>query len=284
MSDENGVPAARFELVWLTGSSADPTDRRLGLVKHSDPEAHAHPETPPLVVDFLTPRLRARVSRSRLRSEMLIRALDLDGQQLSNNSQPVVWDTTAGLGTDCFLIAAAGADVIAFEREPFLVSLVQDAFDRVNRHGALLLNARLVNMSFPTDRLGLQSLVERFGAPDRIYFDPMFAAAATRSKSLPKKGIQVLRELTQSESIEGLKGRLGDLVRSLSSLLPNNRVHIIVKQPMISKSSASNIFSEVSAAGSPIGHLVSLRQVKGKLVQFDILVLRPRSDSNARAR
>ena len=59
---------------------------------------------------------------------------DSDEDDEEETSLPLLWDLTAGLGTDSFLLAQAGWRVEMFERSPVVAALVQVYTNRVLLH------------------------------------------------------------------------------------------------------------------------------------------------------
>lgn len=49
----------------------------------------------------------------------------VDGRHDEEVETPILWDLTAGLGTDAFLLASAGWTVKMFERSPVVAALLQ---------------------------------------------------------------------------------------------------------------------------------------------------------------
>ena len=107
--------------------------------------------------------------------------------------RPTVVDATAGLGTDSFLFAAIGCDVLSIEKNPIVFALLQDGVLRFARQGAL--EAEI------TARISLQQadFLESAKTIDRaqvVYLDPMFPAKNKAAKA--KKGMSYLQELIGS--------------------------------------------------------------------------------------
>jgi 16S rRNA (guanine1516-N2)-methyltransferase len=115
-----------------------------------------------------------------IKKEPLAKALSIKGP-----SKTHVWDLTCGSGKDSILLLKFGAKVTAFERNPSVA--------------ALLLMAKL---KFRSDSLSIHfgSAVNLFEAlksdlPDVIYYDPMYPEEGKKKSSLPRKEMQVFREL-----------------------------------------------------------------------------------------
>lgn len=74
-------------------------------------------------IDFSSTRIKRRIQPNNLYGEYLVRAVLGRKKQRELN----VWDLTAGMGVDGFLLAAAGCQVTMFERIPMLTILLQHA-------------------------------------------------------------------------------------------------------------------------------------------------------------
>lgn len=137
-----------------------------------------------LRVDFNSPALRRRAA-DRLRQQDLIKAIGVKG-----GSRPVVLDATAGLGSDAFLIAAAGCQVWMMERSAVVHALLADGLRRGVQPGSAVADivARMhlewgdvLDVALTRDRV------------DVVYLDPMFPAERKSARS--GKGMYLLQAL-----------------------------------------------------------------------------------------
>lgn len=163
-------------LAWLPSADADTRfvlarDMR-GRLSLSD---RSQPKASPLQVDFgdgeLTRRIRAG------RQQALARACGL-----SARGKLRILDATAGLGRDAFCLAALGAQVTMFERNPLLHLMLEEALARLP--AALSANISLM----PDD-----SIEAVWPAVDTIYLDPMFPS--TGKRAAPGLEMQYLQAL-----------------------------------------------------------------------------------------
>lgn len=154
------------------------TDARLEL-------REAGQKTGPVYVDFVAGRTAARGQRSGLAGDPLVRAIG------RKTGSWVVWDVTAGLGRDAFLLACSGCRVTMVERSPVCAALLADGLARAAREAraAGLLADRLTLLEGDA-RLLLAGLAEP-ARPDAIYIDPMFPHRA--KTALSKKEMRLLR-------------------------------------------------------------------------------------------
>jgi 16S rRNA (guanine1516-N2)-methyltransferase len=150
-----GAVPARFELRWTADG--------LGVRPASGPDAGAEPWT----VDL---------ARRRLGAEEVVRAVR--GRERAAGLRVV--DATAGLGGDAGALARAGMRVVAIERDPLLVALLEDALERwrgVDPEAAARLELRRGDARdvLPSVR----------PPPDVVLLDPMFPAARGGAKRRP---------------------------------------------------------------------------------------------------
>ena len=168
-------------------------------------------------IDFLAKSYTSRISRAK--QELLVKAIgglnirDISHKHSNGNENGhqdyVVWDLTAGLGRDAFVMAAAGCRVHMFEKNPVLYALLYDGLQRLRRSD----NSRIRIIA---DRLQLYHLDSMTAlnpicdflsreSPSAIYLDPMYSSPeSVRRKSKPKKETQILQRLTHLEHRQNL--------------------------------------------------------------------------------
>jgi 16S rRNA (guanine1516-N2)-methyltransferase len=135
--------------------------------------------------------LERRASDSLFRQN-LIRALGL-----TKGRRPQILDATAGLGSDSFLIAAAGSDVVLFERNSIVYELLRDGLMRYaalgTRENEKIKRMRLFKKDFLDTDAGQLS-------PEVVYLDPMFPRS--KKNTLSKKPLNYLQKLLIEENDE----------------------------------------------------------------------------------
>jgi hypothetical protein len=141
----------------------------------------------PFFIDFEASLIRRAAT---VTSELVVKAM---GKSPAAGS--LVWDLTAGLGRDAFLLAASGYSVRMYERNVILHSLLSDALDRLSKSESsssaaiskrMFLNGLMdssIESDLPLDR------------PDLVYLDPMYPSGTVGRKSAVKKETQMLRRL-----------------------------------------------------------------------------------------
>jgi Putative SAM-dependent methyltransferase len=107
-----------------------------------------------------------------------------------------VFDITAGLGGDAYRLAVAGYRVRAWERHPAVFALLTSAWGTSVARGRI--PAEIVErISFKWGDAS-EALDDLRGSTLGAYFDPMYPAPR-RSSALPKRRIQVLRDLLSTD-------------------------------------------------------------------------------------
>lgn len=123
----------------------------------------------PLHLDFELLSYRQRLLRGGRSKEPVARAV-MQGLQPRQGERLAVFDATAGLGRESMILAHAGAQVYAFERQLPIWMILCDALNRA---------ARSRFFPFPLPQLQPLGTIKDFAAygltaPDVIYYDPMF--------------------------------------------------------------------------------------------------------------
>lgn len=142
-----------------------------------------------------------------------------------SGTYPRVWDLTAGLGQDAFILAKHGCDVTLVERHPLIHCLLADGLDRARRRaeeGDQQLHDILGRMTLlAADSLELLStLAEDHQQPDVIYIDTMFPERQKSAKV--NKGMQLFQQVVGEDPD-------GDQLLSLA--LQRARYRVAVKRP-----------------------------------------------------
>ena len=163
--------------------------------------------------DSLLPRVRP----DRLSGELLVKASRIKGL-----TAPRVFDATAGLGEDSFLLAAAGFEVTLCECNPVIAALLEDAFARAEQDERTAAIASRMHLAKDDSIALLYRIAASDGepGPDVVYLDPMFPA---RQKSAAvKKKFQLLHHLERPCANEG------ELMEAALAVRPRK---IVVKRP-----------------------------------------------------
>ena len=202
-----------------------------------------------LRVDFA--ELLPRVRQDRLGHELLVRAARVKGVE-----HPVVWDATAGLGEDSFLLAAAGFEVELYERDARVAALLRDGLERAAAEPELAEIVCRMHLHEGDSIAALEQLAAGVGSsatagivrPDVVYLDPMFPA---RSKSAAvKKKAQLMQMLEAPCTDEEACA----LVRAARAARPRK---VVVKRPL---------------KGPHLAGVKPAYSLEGRSVRFDVIV------------
>jgi 16S rRNA (guanine1516-N2)-methyltransferase len=155
---------------------------------------------------------------------------------LKPNVSPVVYDATAGLGKDAFVLASLGCHVFMAERNPWVRLLLEDGLRRAaivaeNKPELKLIIERLKLVGTDAEELFELTLTN---PPEVIYLDPMFPHPEKRA--LVKKDMQMLQHLV---------GEDGDAENLLDRALSIEVERVVVKRPRTDESIASKQASYV---------------------------------------
>lgn len=186
--------------------------------------------------------LANRIKPANLARELLVRAAKLkDASRLGR--APVVVDATAGLGTDSFLLAAAGWEVHLFESDPVIAALLIDACERARQDPHL---ADIAARMHPVSGDSIAALPALRGTVDVVYLDPMFPER-TKSAAVKKK-FQLLHLLEHP---------CANQEELLSAALAAEPRKVVVKRPI---------------KGPYLAGVTPSHSLKGKAVRFDCIV------------
>jgi 16S rRNA (guanine1516-N2)-methyltransferase len=161
-------------------------------------------------------RLLPRLKPGRLQRELLVRAARIKDPRTPG--RPTAVDATAGLGEDSLLLAAAGFDVLMFERNEIIAALLMDSLKRA---------ADIPELSGVVGRMraihadSIQALGSLDFLPDVVLLDPMFPAK--HNDAAAKKKLQLLQQLEQP---------CEDEAALLDAALSAHPLKIVVKRPV----------------------------------------------------
>ncbi|MBO7357798.1 MAG: class I SAM-dependent methyltransferase [Lachnospiraceae bacterium] len=163
--------------------ASHPTEKESFKICFGDSMVYLQGDGMDLIPDFMD--LKERVKPGRLNTEVLVKAC-----RVKCENQITVFDATAGLGEDSFILAAAGFNVILYEKDPVIYELLLNAWERGRENpeiGAILSRMHIYSGD---STVYLKSLNNK---PQVVLLDPMFPE---RKKSgLIKKKFQLLQKL-----------------------------------------------------------------------------------------
>ena len=178
-------------------------------------------------------RMLPRLKAGKLQGELLVRTAKIKGA----DGPLTAVDATAGLGEDSLLLAAAGFQVILYERNPVVYELLRDTLDRASAIPEL---AEITARMDVRNGDSIEAMARLEFTPDVILLDPMFPE---RQKSaLVKKKLQLLQQLEKPCDDEA------GLLRSAMEAKPQK---ILIKRP-VKGPYLAGIRPSYSVAGSVI--------------------------------
>lgn len=170
----NTLPEGGYYLQW----QAD----RLELRNADESAAH------PVIVDFVSGKLAHRRRYGGGRRQPLARAIGIKPGRM-----PDVWDATAGLGRDSFVLASLGLNITLCERSPALAALLEDGLRRAKLDSEIgHWIAERMQLCFG-DSADLLRELPADQCPDTIYLDPMYPHG--KGSALVKKDMRALQQM-----------------------------------------------------------------------------------------
>jgi 16S rRNA (guanine1516-N2)-methyltransferase len=166
----------------------------------------------PIYVDFLDPELNFRTKHAGKNNEIILKAIGI-----KNNERPTILDTTAGLGTDAFLLASKGCEVLMLERSPIIGALLQDGLARYNKQKFGVIKLVLLLSSANNYLATLKSKQH-----DVIYLDPMYPPRV--KSALGEKNMRVLHTIVGADA---------DADEILTLALQHAKKRVVVKRPKL---------------------------------------------------
>ncbi|EAR10493.1 class I SAM-dependent methyltransferase [Reinekea blandensis] len=183
-------------------------DGCLGIASADWPKVH------PVVVDFLSGAASFRREHGGGTGQLVAKAVGLKKRRDLS-----VWDATAGLGRDAYVLASLGANVCLFERHPVVQALLQDGLYRLSLSAEPALMEIYDRMTLVTE--GMPSSANDVSVPPEvIYLDPMFPE---RSKSA-----KVKKEMALFHDLVGTDPDADDLLEPALDLA---EYRVVVKRP-----------------------------------------------------
>ncbi|MFP4674600.1 MAG: class I SAM-dependent methyltransferase, partial [Opitutales bacterium] len=169
--------------------------------------------------DFCSPELCYRRLRSGVKNELIAKAVGVRGDR-----KPRVFDATAGLGRDAFVLAGLGCELRLAERVDAVRLVLEDGLKRaraVARTEDRALMEALDRMQLCTGdaREYLDALSES-ERPEVVYLDPMFPER--RKSAKVKKAMRIFQCLVGSDADSG---------ELLEAALRQARNRVVVKRP-----------------------------------------------------
>lgn len=173
----------------------------------------------PFIIDFEAVTFRKRLLSGGRKKEPVARAVL--GSIDHNLKDPLIFDATAGLGTESMVLAHAGARVLSFERNIATWIILADALERAKQ-------SRFFPFALPTlypigtieDYKAKEVADFTEDAPFVVYYDPMFPESDDSARV--KKGMYILQQINTSPE---------DVTVYLSSAVKLALSRVVLKRP-----------------------------------------------------
>lgn len=182
-----------------------------------------------LFVDFVNGKNGYRLVNDKSIKQPLARAVGI-----KSGFRPTVFDATAGLGGDAFVLASLGCKVSMCERSPIVASLLEDGLARASsdsRTASIVHNN--LHLYHGNTTSVLTELAESFHT---VYLDPMYPHR--NNSALNKQSMRIIRDLVGDDS---------DAEKLLHVALKKAVNRVVVKRPekapSISEQQPSHVIS-----------------------------------------
>ncbi len=173
-----------------------------------------------IFADFTTGKMQHRRLHGGGKGQNIAKAVGLHKIQ-----NPRVLDLTAGMGSDAFVLASLGCELMLVERNAVIHALLNDALKRANLSSDQQLQEILARISLINkDALDVLAGLDHNDLPDVIYFDPMFPEK-TKSAQV-KKEMQFFHDIVGSDT---------DSEALFLKALSKAKKRIVVKRPRLAE-------------------------------------------------
>lgn len=183
-------------------------------------------------------KMANRIKPNNLNGEMLIKAI-----RIKNRKDLLVYDMTAGMGEESFLLAAYGYHVEMFENNPYIAAMLNDAMIRAKDDNELSSIIDRMKLHVGDSTLLALKLDKR---ADVVYLDVMFPQR--EKKALVKKKFQLLHKLASPCENEE------EMLAAAIALKP---LKIVIKRPL---------------KAPPLANMKPSYSIEGKAIRFDCLL------------
>lgn len=210
--------ARKLNLPFMDANQVD-TDFILNLTpERLQLEESSQKQSSPVYVDFLDPKLNFRIKYAGKNNEIILKAIGI-----KSNNELSVLDATAGLGTDAFLLASKGCEVLMLERSPIIGALLQNGLERYNKQKSGSIKLELLLSPANNYLAALKSKQH-----DIIYLDPMYPPRV--KSALGKKNMRILHTIVGADE---------DADEILTLALQWAKKRVVVKRPKFAQNLGS---------------------------------------------
>lgn len=201
------------------------------------------------IIDFNSATIKRRLQQLN-KKQLFCKAVGLNPA----HKNPIAVDATAGLGTDSFLLAALGYQVLAIERQAEIASMLQVALVKVQQsdsdHSVL---AKRISVLHADARTILNDSKNLDPAIHLIYLDPMFTAR--RKSALNRLALRTLAAITGKDDDAD---ELLHISLKASNALPSCK-RVIVKRRRLAPQLSSRIAPNHQLYGRSIRYDIYMR-------------------------
>lgn len=183
------------------------------LAEHDTVSLRLVGEKSSVIIDFASGAAQYR--RTKGGGELIAKAVN-------HTAKPTVWDATAGLGRDSFVLASLGLSVTAFEQHPAVACLLSDGIRRALLNPETQDTAACINLHFGNAAEQMPALVQTQGKPDIVYLDPMYPER--------RKSAAVKKEMAY---FHRLVGEAQDEAVLLHTARQTAKKRVVVKRPRL---------------------------------------------------
>jgi len=196
----------------------------------------------PVIVDFNDQQLQYRKKFGGGRQQAIAKAVGLKRGYI-----PKLFDGTAGLGKDAFILASLDCDVIMCERHPIIHALLADGLRRL-KSSSNSNSQKSISLSllFGNSR---EYLIQNPDNIDVISLDPMYPHRTKSARG--KKEMRILRNLVGDDT---------DFDNLLETALATAKNRVVIKRPKVAP----------AIGARPPSHSIESRKTR-----FDIYLTRP---------
>lgn len=182
------------------------------LAEHDTVSLRLVGEKSSVIVDFASGAAQYR--RTKGGGELIAKAVN-------HTAHPTVWDATAGLGRDSFVLASLGLSVTAFEQHPAVACLLADGLERALQEPEIQDIARRMTFHYGNAVELMRELAAQ-SRPDIVYLDPMYPER--------QKSAAVKKEMAYFHSVVGAAQEEAELLAAARAVA---KKRVVVKRPRL---------------------------------------------------
>lgn len=150
---------------------------------------------------------------------------ELIAKAVNHSSKPIVWDATAGLGRDAWVLASQSLQVKLFEQNAAVFLLLRDGIERAVQIPELADIAKQISLHFGNASDAMRRLADAVESkPDVVYLDPMYPER--------QKSAAVKKEMAYFHELIGQPERIDD-EKLFQAAREVAKKRVVVKRPRL---------------------------------------------------